>query len=147
MRGIGVRMKKKTGNTGFSLVELIVVVLIIAVIAVALAPQVIKWVDKARTNVQENDMGSIKTCFDVSVAEYLAKGGTLSSDAVYYIHNSKLYDSSDHEIVIASTTDELAKLVDETMASDYPEVMKPNGNRFKITVKQDLHSVTVELVN
>ena len=138
---------KKNKNKGFSLVELIVVVLIIAVIAVALAPQVIKWVDQARSNVQENDMGSIKTCFDVSVAEYLAGGGTLTADAVYFIHDAKLYDSSDHEIVIASTTDELAKLVDAAMASDYPEVMKPNGNKFKITVKQDLHSVNVELVD
>ncbi|MCR5205308.1 MAG: prepilin-type N-terminal cleavage/methylation domain-containing protein [Lachnospiraceae bacterium] len=35
-------------NKGFSLVELIVVVLIIAIIAVALAPQVIRWVENSR---------------------------------------------------------------------------------------------------
>ncbi len=40
-------MKKKR-NKGFSLVELIVVILIMAVLAVALAPQVMKWVGNAR---------------------------------------------------------------------------------------------------
>lgn len=35
-------------NNGFSLVELIVVVLIMAIIAVALAPQVIRWVENSR---------------------------------------------------------------------------------------------------
>ncbi len=139
---------KKNKNKGFSLVELIVVVLIIAVIAVALAPQVIKWVDAARTNVQENDKGAINTCFDVAVAEFVAGGGTLSGgDAVYYIHDSALYDSSDNLINISSTSDKLAKIVDATMAGDYPEVMKPNGNKFKITVHEDLNVVDVDIVN
>ncbi len=35
-------------NKGFSLVELIVVVLIMAIVAVALAPQVMKWVENSR---------------------------------------------------------------------------------------------------
>jgi len=42
-------MKKlRRNNKGFSLVELIVVVLIMAIIAVALAPQVMKWVGNSR---------------------------------------------------------------------------------------------------
>ncbi len=43
-------MKKtqKKNNKGFSLVELIVVVLIMAIIAVALAPQIMKWVGNSR---------------------------------------------------------------------------------------------------
>ena len=35
-------------NKGFSLVELIVVVLIMAIVAVALAPQVVRWVENSR---------------------------------------------------------------------------------------------------
>ncbi|MBR5178203.1 MAG: type II secretion system protein [Lachnospiraceae bacterium] len=38
----------KNDNKGFSLVELIVVVLIMAIVAVALAPQVMKWVQNSR---------------------------------------------------------------------------------------------------
>ncbi len=42
-------MKKiRKNNKGFSLVEIIVVVLIMAIIAVALAPQVVKWVENSR---------------------------------------------------------------------------------------------------
>ena len=41
--------KTKKNNKGFSLVELIVVVLIMAIVAVALAPQVMKWVGHSRT--------------------------------------------------------------------------------------------------
>ena len=52
-------MKKltKKNNKGFSLVELIVVVLIMAIIAVALAPQVTKWVENSRqaTDLQTKD--------------------------------------------------------------------------------------------
>ena len=40
--------KWEKDNKGFSLVELIVVILIMAIIAVALAPQVIKWVSNSR---------------------------------------------------------------------------------------------------
>ena len=48
------KMMKGKRNSGFSLVELIVVVLIMAIIAVALAPQVMKWVENSRnaTDVQ-----------------------------------------------------------------------------------------------
>lgn len=41
-------MRKRRNNNGFSLVELIVVVLIMAIVAVALAPQVVKWVENSR---------------------------------------------------------------------------------------------------
>ena len=49
--------KTKKNNKGFSLVELIVVVLIMAIIAVALAPQVMKWVGNSRvsSDVQSYD--------------------------------------------------------------------------------------------
>ena len=136
---------KKNNNKGFSLVELIVVVLIIAIIAVALAPQVIKWVDRARENVQQGDMATIKSCFNAAVAEYLAEGGRLDDDAVYYIRDKKLWDSSNASQPEA--TDRLAALVDEILQSDYPEVMKPSGNKFKITVDKNMNVVTVELVD
>lgn len=64
-------MKKmmKKNNKGFSLVELIVVVLIMGIIAVALAPQVMKWVGTARTNSDSNTAKDIKNAVQVAVAE------------------------------------------------------------------------------
>ncbi len=56
------KMNEKKNNKGFSLVELIVVILIMAVLAVALAPQVMKWVGNSRiaADVQtQNDIASI----------------------------------------------------------------------------------------
>jgi type IV pilus assembly protein PilA len=53
-------MKKlKKNNKGFSLVELIVVVLIMAIIAVALAPQVMKWVDNSRVATDASTYDSL----------------------------------------------------------------------------------------
>jgi prepilin-type N-terminal cleavage/methylation domain-containing protein len=65
-------MNKKRNNKGFSLVELIVVVLIIAIIAVALAPQVMKWVGTARTSTDANNAGTIKSAALVGVGEFQA---------------------------------------------------------------------------
>ena len=62
--------KARKNNKGFSLVELIVVVLIIAIIAVALAPQVVKYVGKARTSVEANNAATLKSAVQAAVAEY-----------------------------------------------------------------------------
>ena len=51
--------KMRKNNKGFSLVELIVVVLIMAIIAVALAPQVMKWVGKSKESTDVSNYNSI----------------------------------------------------------------------------------------
>ena len=49
----------KKNNKGFSLVELIVVVLIMAIIAVALAPQVMKWVGHSKVAADVSNYDSL----------------------------------------------------------------------------------------
>ena len=67
----------KKNNKGFSLVELIVVVLIMAIIAVAMAPQVMKWVDNAR-------IGTDVSTYDSMVANcQLALTDADTYDALY----------------------------------------------------------------
>ena len=51
--------RTKKNNKGFSLVELIVVVLIMAIIAVALAPQVMKWVNESRISADASTYDSV----------------------------------------------------------------------------------------
>lgn len=60
---------KKLNNKGFSLVELIVVVLIMAIIAVALAPQVMKWVEESRKSTDANNYDTIVEACNTSLAD------------------------------------------------------------------------------
>lgn len=72
--------KARKNNKGFSLVELIVVVLIIAIIAVALAPQVVKYVGKAKTSVENNNAATIKSAVQAAVAEYEGDNGKIADN-------------------------------------------------------------------
>jgi type IV pilus assembly protein PilA len=71
---------KKMNNKGFSLVELIVVVLIMAIIAVALAPQVMRWVENSRKSNDIESYNSLVTaCNTASTDEAVVtavKGAT-----------------------------------------------------------------------
>ncbi len=66
---------KKMNNKGFSLVELIVVVLIMAIIAVALAPQVMKWVENSRKSTDSSNYDSIYSAANIALGnEVVLKG-------------------------------------------------------------------------
>lgn len=68
-------------NKGFSLVELIVVVLIMAIIAVALAPQVLKWVNNSRIandrNLMDTLVSNSQTTMTNQAAYDIVKGKTV----------------------------------------------------------------------
>jgi len=59
-------------NKGFSLVELIVVVLIMAIIAVALAPQILKWVNNSRISSDHNTMQQVVSNFQTALTNETA---------------------------------------------------------------------------
>ena len=61
-------MNKKMNNKGFSLVELIVVVLIMAIIGVALAPQVIKWVNNSRLSADNQNYDALVSAAQLALA-------------------------------------------------------------------------------
>lgn len=73
------KLLNKKNNKGFSLVELIVVVLIMGIIAVALAPQVMKWVETARDNSDENTAKDIKAAVQIAIADSQGKGETVGA--------------------------------------------------------------------
>ena len=58
----------KKNNKGFSLVELIVVVLIMAIIAVALAPQVMKWVENSRKSTDCSNYDAVVEAVNLALA-------------------------------------------------------------------------------
>lgn len=55
--------KLKKQNKGFSLVELIIVIAIIAIISAAIAPQIIRYIDKAR---KQKDIEAANTIYDAA---------------------------------------------------------------------------------
>ena len=69
---------KKMNNKGFSLVELIVVVLIMAIIAVALAPQVMKWVENSRKSTDIENYNALVEAANVAATneKVIAEIGT-----------------------------------------------------------------------
>ena len=60
---------KKTNNKGFSLVELIVVIAIMAVLVVAIAPQFLKYVERARKSTDVQTIATVVTSIQTYSAD------------------------------------------------------------------------------
>ena len=120
--------KARKNNKGFSLVELIVVVLIIAIIAVALAPQVVKYVQKSRESVEANNAATIKSAVQAAVAEYQ---GDVTSDT-YNL-------TTDYTFTVAKANSALGD-----GAKDLPEKLRTaiNENLGGAALDKD-HTVTI----
>ena len=69
---------KKMNNKGFSLVELIIVIAIMAVLVVVLAPQFLKYVERARVSTDKDNAAAIATALQVWAA---AEGNPGTGDA------------------------------------------------------------------
>ena len=150
-------MEKARNNKGFSLVELIVVVLIIAISAVALAPQVMKYVGKARTGTQDNNAATIKSAVQVAVADYQDKGGTLDGNEDHKVTFTLTPGNSNPvsngtvtgDVLGTSTTGTtnvatLKACIEETTGKDIPEVMdNSKAGTWTVTIN-GLGAVTVE---
>lgn len=113
---------KKMNNKGFSLVELIVVVLIMAIIAVALAPQVMKWVENSRKSTDVTNYGHVGEALEIAYAkEQVYKAG----DTQIKTSNSgntkgnwgdvEVYDGTDPSVSGDSLDGTVKDLIDKSM--------------------------------
>ena len=112
--------------------ELIVVVLIIAIIAVALAPQVMKWVGTARDNTDKNNAATIKSAAMTAYAEFTADGNTLSSTMSGIKVNPTDIPSP---TLIPSTKTSINHYIAEVLNGEYPKTK--DDTDFEITITKD----------
>lgn len=141
---------RNRNNKGFSLVELIVVVLIIAIIAVALAPQVVKYVGKARTNVSLNNEATIKSAVQAAVAEYEGQEGAV----VLEVKNNNVAVAVKYDIDTSSNVSKASDVATDAYTApsggkSLMELVQANvGNdsldkSYEVTIKTD-STVTVD---
>ena len=61
--------KRKLNNEGFSLIELIVVIAIMAILVGAMAPQVTKYIEKARVSNDKQAIGALYTAVQTATID------------------------------------------------------------------------------
>ena len=86
------KKKRRLNNAGFSLIELIIVVAIMAILAAALAPQLIKYIEKSRANTCRHNMGLIEEAITLEYTdkrEAYTNYGTITD-----LENVELYDGT-----------------------------------------------------
>lgn len=110
------KLLNKKNNKGFSLVELIVVVLIMGIIAVALAPQVMKWVGTSKEKTDESNKAALKSSVQMALADWqvshpLPASGT---NQTYTVSSTGISGTE-----VTGWTGLKAK-IDEVTAGDYP---------------------------
>jgi len=139
----------KQYNKGFSLVELIVVVLIMAIVAVALAPQVVKWVNNSKISTDVQTRNTIKEQCEIALADPEAfdevkNGGytitiTKTDSGTTYVYT----DEAGTPITPNPSTDKYwANLFNVSGVSDHIEF----NNLFKIKSKPENGSIVLKVV-
>ena len=134
---------KKMNNKGFSLVELIVVVLIMAIIAVALAPQVMKWVENSRLSSDKDTYEQFISNLQIALTDK-ELGSTITATS-FLIKSDGVYAGtagSEAQVTGATATSgDIKHCLDKVAADWYKAKSKsssnPDSNPMKITVSAD----------
>lgn len=127
----------KKNNKGFSLVELIVVVLILGILAVAVTPQVMKWVEKSKISSDKDNANALKSSVQTALAEWQATNNLPGADKDY-----SATVKGGATITADTNWPGLNTLIDEVTAGDYPKTQY-DSDGFVVTVDGESGKVTV----
>lgn len=130
---------KKLNNKGFSLVEIIIVIAIMAILAGALAPQLMKYVEKSRKAADANNCNAIKTAVMTTLANESAYDSIDTSKTITF--NTNPPDKySDGSTIPAAFINELDGII-----GTWPSVKEKGKTGFQIHIDGD-KNVTVQTV-
>ena len=125
--------KMRKNNKGFSLVELIVVVLIMAIIAVALAPQVMKWVGKSKESTDVSNYNSIVSHIQIAMTEDTT------------IKDAKIEINSSNTTITGTDATKLAKQLNEVSSYKFPASGTMSSNA--LVAKDSSKTYKIEIIS
>ncbi len=111
-------------NKGFSMVELIIVIAIMAILAGAIAPTLIKYVNKSRMSADIRNANEIANCTQIALAESEIADYVFSQTMPYSVYTDNL-----------DSTDLFENFIIQQIAGTIPCKHTKNGaEKFQITI-------------
>lgn len=140
--------KERMNNKGFSLVELIIVIAIMAILAAALAPQLMKYIEKSRVSTDATSCSSIESCVNAALAneaaykEVAKKGtGAAATQFTFYLN----YDESAKKVKFSTEIDaslaEFKKELEESL-SGLKNPKQTGMESYKVEIEVSKKTVT-----
>jgi type IV pilus assembly protein PilA len=130
----------KKNNKGFSLVELIIVIAIMAILAGAIAPALIRYIDKSRKSNDISAAKTIKTAVENAMANEKAYE-ELTCDGTAYLYaspkSSTITASSGATSGITTATSEILK----DLSGSFPKI---NYKKAAATAKPEIWVIKID---
>ncbi len=142
----------KKDNKGFSLVELIVVVLIMGILAVALTPQVIKWVDRSRNAADSNTRDAVLEAVNLTLANesaYNAIAGTSGKNYTITVNTTGITIKKDTTNVAAEvgSSDAFVKEFMSVSGAKDSNSFKMKNSANTVTIKAEKSGTSVKVTD
>ena len=142
--------KERMNNKGFSLVELIIVIAIMAILAAALAPQLMKYIEKSRVSTDASTCTSIESCVNAALADEaaykevatIASGGTAGNAVDFEFWIGKDTNGPKFEYQSGVTASDVTNFENELSSSlssiKLPKQTGMNSYKVTISIKADV---------